>query len=69
MSLAERVIELNAEMARAKEVVMRTILKRELVPSVCDDSGEAEWSNIEADKLATAIVQDIVHWQLTREDR
>ena len=42
---------------RGVGVIERVIIDKELVPEVCEDSGQCEWSVGEARKLATAIVE------------
>jgi len=37
------------------EQVTRIIINKEMMPAVCEDSGQAEWSTGEAQKLAEAI--------------
>ena len=39
-----------------KERIRRIIIDKELVPTVCEDSGQAEWTVGESNKLAQAIV-------------
>ena len=44
-----------------KESVKRIIIDKEYIPTVYEDSGQAEWSNGEAEKLAKALAQsDII---------
>ena len=39
------------------ESIKRIVIDKELMPSVCEDSGQAEWSDGESEKLAKAIHQ------------
>ncbi len=41
------------------DAIKKTIIDEELTPTVCKDSGTAEWSNGEAQALAAAIVKSI----------
>lgn len=39
--------------------IVRIILNREYVPTVCEDSGQVEWSMGEVNKLADAILEEL----------
>ena len=49
----------NCRRDEVVEAVKRTIVDKELTPTVCEDSGQAEWTDGEAQKLAEAIVKAI----------
>ena len=48
-----------AVMNKLVEAIKNVITREELTPSVCCDSGQAEWNEGEAIKLAEAIVQEL----------
>jgi len=48
------------------EAIKRTIIDKELTPTVADDSGQAEWTDREAEELAEAIVKTL--GELKREE-
>jgi len=49
----------NSRRDEVIDAVKRTIIDKELIPSVCTDSEQAEWSEGEAKKLAEAIVKTL----------
>ena len=50
---------LNTEIYVDVEKIRKIIIDKELMPKVCEDSGQAEWTVGESQKLAEAIVDRI----------